>query len=776
MSVCPLSRYVTPVVLAVALAAGIARGQAPAPTGRLVQKVYSVADLVIPIPGTTACPAPACVPAPVAPMPPATTMAVPVAPGAPPFIRVGLDCAAAVPPRPLPACPAASWAPMPAATRPTEPAPCPDVLIKLIQNSIAPPSWAAMGGHGTVEYMPIGHALVVCQTADVHEQVAELLDALRRLQDVQVVMEVRVLTVGDDAFAAIADAHDLRRRTSTVVGDDTLRHLMDQVQEDRFANVLQAPKVTTLDGQEATICCTEQRFFVTGLNVTHAGGQAVFVPQNEPVADGLRMTVRPTVTPDRRGVIVKLDAELTELAEPADVPLFPVTTFITPVFEGGAQGQPVPFTQFIQQPTFVKRGVAKVIGVPDGRTAVLYAGRRPHTHTQVDYAPILGDIPVVGELFKATTEYEVGNHLLLTVTPRVIVTAEGQNAVMAPAAAVKQADHREPCPAPAACPASCVKDGGKCCTQAAPPPCCAEKCVPAPAAKACEATKACPVPCAPEALPAPMPGVACDVLMTRPCPPPVPPPPPVPQVQLDVTLALVDESYFDRPEAAAWRDLSPKACGQPKLLDAAEGKRFALFIQSMRHHRAAKILAEPKLVTRHGTPATYLSGGEQVVPEVAQTGGIAGIRFEPYGTQVSYVPTVRGDGRIHLEIEASVSQLNRAHGYTAGGVRVAGRDEHRVQTSVEMRPGQSHVMYVGRGNADGHRLVMLVTPHLVDPYTGVTVPEPEEQSAREPAADPKLAKLLAKYHKACADGRPEAARRLAGKCLAIDPTCFSRDR
>ena len=49
-----------------------------------------------------------------------------------------------------------------------------DMLIKLITNTIAPDSWAAVGGSGTIDYMPIGLALVVNQTPDVQEQVSDL--------------------------------------------------------------------------------------------------------------------------------------------------------------------------------------------------------------------------------------------------------------------------------------------------------------------------------------------------------------------------------------------------------------------------------------------------------------------------------------------------------------------------------------------------------------------------------------------------------------------------
>ena len=53
------------------------------------------------------------------------------------------------------------------------------------------------------------------------------------------------------------------------------------------------------------------------------------------------------------------------------MPLFPITTFITPVFEGGSQGQPIPFTQFLQQPAFTTLNIQTTVICPDGGTVLL---------------------------------------------------------------------------------------------------------------------------------------------------------------------------------------------------------------------------------------------------------------------------------------------------------------------------------------------------------------------------------------------------------------------
>src|SRR5262249_28982082 len=76
-------------------------------------------------------------------------------------------------------------------------------LTKLITETIAPASWEAKGGRGRIDYYPLGMALVITQTADVQEQVADLLDALRRLQDVEVSVEVRLIEVADAFFERI---------------------------------------------------------------------------------------------------------------------------------------------------------------------------------------------------------------------------------------------------------------------------------------------------------------------------------------------------------------------------------------------------------------------------------------------------------------------------------------------------------------------------------------------------------------------------------------------
>ena len=78
-----------------------------------------------------------------------------------------------------------------------------DTLIELITSTIAPDTWDEVGGAGAIEPFPMNLSLVISQTQEVHEQITDLLDQLRRLQDLQVTIEVRFITLNDNFFERI---------------------------------------------------------------------------------------------------------------------------------------------------------------------------------------------------------------------------------------------------------------------------------------------------------------------------------------------------------------------------------------------------------------------------------------------------------------------------------------------------------------------------------------------------------------------------------------------
>ena len=118
---------------------------------------------------------------------------------------------------------------------------------------------------------------------------------------------------------------------------------------------------------------------------------------------------------------------------------------------------------------------------------------------------------------------------------------------------------------------------------------------------------------------------------------------------------------------------------------------FFGLLQALRNESLIKVLAEPTLVTLSGKSASFISGGEQAIPVPAGLGQV-GVQFEEFGTRLNFLPIMMGDGKIWLEVEPEISDLNPAFGTVINGTSVPGRSTQRVHTTVMLEPGQTFVL------------------------------------------------------------------------------------
>jgi len=65
------------------------------------------------------------------------------------------------------------------------------------------PELVFVGRQGTVDYYPLTLSLAINQTPDIQDQIAELLAALRRLQDQEVAVEVRFISIAEGFYERI---------------------------------------------------------------------------------------------------------------------------------------------------------------------------------------------------------------------------------------------------------------------------------------------------------------------------------------------------------------------------------------------------------------------------------------------------------------------------------------------------------------------------------------------------------------------------------------------
>lgn len=294
-------------------------------------------------------------------------------------------------------------------------------LIRKVTAAVEPGSWGK--GKGAIDYFPLGMALVVTHTPAVQEAVATFLDGLRKVQDQQVVTEVKWVTVSDDWFEKSGLAKHLglpaygqARPKVMCLTPTQAEKLLTACQDDPAASVAQSPRLTTLSGQVGHVNVDFSETFVTGLTFKSVDGQAVLVPKTESVDLGISLELEPTVSADGKSVQVRVAAGVKELAV-LPVPMTPVTT-LRPA--AGGKGEPVPFTQYVQEPKVIARRAADTVTVPDGGTALLYGGKATVERTVREAPPALADVPCLADLFARDRKVTSTNHLLVMVTARVL--------------------------------------------------------------------------------------------------------------------------------------------------------------------------------------------------------------------------------------------------------------------------------------------------------------------------------------------------------------------
>jgi pilus assembly protein CpaC len=119
--------------------------------------------------------------------------------------------------------------------------------------------------------------------------------------------------------------------------------------------------------------------------------------------------------------------------------------------------------------------------------------------------------------------------------------------------------------------------------------------------------------------------------------------------------------------------------------------RLQVAVNALETKGAARLLAEPDLVTLSGETASFLAGGQIPVPEVGATGTPA-FGFQPYGVGLSFTPTVLRNGIINLVVKPEVSDIDTAHGVTVAGTFVPALTMRKASTTLELRDGQSFML------------------------------------------------------------------------------------
>ncbi len=178
--------------------------------------------------------------------------------------------------------------------------------------------------------------------------------------------------------------------TATVTTN--LAATFNALQREGRLDVLSRPYILASDNQEATITVGQEVPFIRNSRTTETG-QTINTIEYEDV--GIILTVTPHVNPEGL-VIMDVVPEISTITD---------TT--------------VPISETVNATVYAKRSAQTRVAIHNGQTIVIGGLMEDRITDSVRKVPILGDIPLLGELFKSVDKDKTKTELLIFLTPHV---------------------------------------------------------------------------------------------------------------------------------------------------------------------------------------------------------------------------------------------------------------------------------------------------------------------------------------------------------------------
>ncbi|MDD2239199.1 MAG: hypothetical protein PHI93_00880 [Kiritimatiellae bacterium] len=207
---------------------------------------------------------------------------------------------------------------------------------------------------------------------------------------------------------------------SSVLTNPEVTIVLQALSQHGGTDLLSAPRVTTRSGVNAQIQVVTEIIYPTEFTVTQpsvdSDGNVTMGPISEPGTfetreTGVILNVTPTVGPDGYTIDLVMAPEVCELIE--------WLQYGSVIEIPGEFGNQI-WTYNMPMPVFTSRNVTTSIVIWDGQTVVMGGLIREELTTIKDKVPLLGDIPVLGRLFRSEGQFSSKKNLLIFVTARLV--------------------------------------------------------------------------------------------------------------------------------------------------------------------------------------------------------------------------------------------------------------------------------------------------------------------------------------------------------------------
>jgi type II secretory pathway component GspD/PulD (secretin) len=204
---------------------------------------------------------------------------------------------------------------------------------------------------------------------------------------------------------------------TNILGAADLTATINALEQSGESQTLSEPRLTVLNNRPATISDGKVQYYYEQYAVKQTVGQyyqaSSFVPEGKPtkITSGAELNVMASISGDGKSILLALNPRVN-----TDVQLVKYATLTD--FQGGTNN---PFSTFdINLPQYRTEELSTRVTVKSGETVVMGGVLERQRSTIVESVPVLGDLPILGALFRRRTEIDTPRYLLIFVTATIV--------------------------------------------------------------------------------------------------------------------------------------------------------------------------------------------------------------------------------------------------------------------------------------------------------------------------------------------------------------------
>jgi len=311
-----------------------------------------------------------------------------------------------------------------------------DVIEKSIEKIVG----AAAGTQSAVQQTSVVNRLtgtiVVTATKKTLEKVESYLNTIRNVMNRQVLVEAKIIevnlsdglqfginwsyvlntrdgqstTAGTGQFADVVSTSAANFSITTVAADFT--SLLRAIQTQGETRILSNPRVSIMNGQTAILSVGQDRNYISKIETTFQ-------------KDSTTGLVTPTFTINTSsllsGIMIGIVPFISESGE-ISLSITPITSDLVKLDERklGTPDASGNYPYLIQLPTVNLRQLSTSVKVRNGQTVIIGGLITNREDIQDSKIPFLGDIPILGYLFKSRAKSVTKTELVVLIQPMII--------------------------------------------------------------------------------------------------------------------------------------------------------------------------------------------------------------------------------------------------------------------------------------------------------------------------------------------------------------------